>query len=233
LHIRDQDVSIWLDSSGDSLFKRGYRTKTGEAPLNEVLAAGLVDLSDWQSQFPLVNAMCGSGTIAIEAMIKALDIPPGVMGRKFAFMRWPNFDEDFYRKITESRIEKIKDYDLKIVAFDNDIVAVKAALENIFNAQAEDAVQVLEADFFNYIPKHKNGILILNPPYNERLKLENAWKYYAKIGETLKKNWGTYKAFVISSNLEAIKNLGLKSSYSTEIFAGGLKAVYKRYEIHE
>jgi putative N6-adenine-specific DNA methylase len=169
VHIFRDDVTIHLDSSGDPLYKRGYRSGTGEAPLKEVLAAGLVKLAGWERHQLLVDGMCGSGTISVEAALWANNIPPGYYRNDFTFMKWRNFDEQLYNTIVDGAISRIREDKVEILASDIDEAMVKKTNYNIRHAKVDDVVKASQGSFFDIVPPKKSGVLILNPPYGERM----------------------------------------------------------------
>ncbi len=170
IHIFRNDVTVSLDSSGDSLHKRGYRNATNLAPLNEVLAAGMVLLSGWDYHIHLIDPMCGSGTIAIEAALFANNVPPGYYRDEFGFMRWKNYDEKLWNLIYEKSLEKINNKEPDILASDISRNVLKKAKENVHNAKVEDVVKLKTSSFFDLMPTKERGMIIMNPPYGERME---------------------------------------------------------------
>jgi putative N6-adenine-specific DNA methylase len=233
VHIYKNEVSLHLDSSGDPLYKRGYRADINEAPMKEVLAAGLVKLSGWEKHLLLVDGMCGAGTIAIEAALWANNIPPGYYRNDFGFMRWRNFDEDTYEKIFESAINKKKHDPVQIIANDNDGPTLKKAISNTKNAKVDDVVTCTESNFFDITPPRQAGVVILNPPYGERLPVEEIETLYKEIGNKLKKDFKGFNAWIITSNPEAIKSIGLRPSRRIHIFNGSLECRYLKFELYD
>jgi len=233
VHIYKNEVSLHLDSSGDPLYKRGYRADINEAPMKEVLAAGLVKLSGWEKHLLLVDGMCGAGTIAIEAALWANNIPPGYYRNDFGFMRWRNFNEDTYEKIFESAINKIKNDPVQIIANDNDGFTLKKAISNTKNAKVDDVITCTESSFFDMTPPRQAGVVILNPPYGERLPVEEIEKLYKEIGNKLKKDFKGFNAWIITSNPEAIKSIGLRPSRRIQIYNGSLECRYLKFELYD
>jgi putative N6-adenine-specific DNA methylase len=165
--------SVSLDSSGESLHKRGYKIATNIAPINEVLAAGLVMLSGWDGQSDFMDPMCGSGTILIEAAMIACNIPPNLMRNEFGFERWKDWDVDLFEKIENSLLSKTRDFHHKIMGFDKSPSAVRKALENVKNAHLEEFINVKHEDFFKTQKGGENHLhMLFNPPYGERLDLD-------------------------------------------------------------
>lgn len=233
VHIENNYCNISLDSSGDSLHKRGYRSSTNIAPINEVLAAGMLMLSGWQGQCEFLDPMCGSGTIAIEAAMIACNIPPNLNRKEFAFEKWKDWDEDLFEKIEESAIKKIKDFHFKIRGYDKAPSAVMKAKENVKNANLSDFIEIQQKNFFES-EKENDGYLhmLFNPPYGERLEVD-VEEFYAKIGDTLKQSYHGTHAWFIATNFDAIKSVGLRASRKIKLFNGPLEARLLKYVIYE
>lgn len=232
VHIFKNEVSLNLDSSGDPLYKRGYRADINEAPMKEVLAAGLVKLSGWEKHLLLIDGMCGAGTIAIEAALWANNIPPGYYRDQFGFMRWKNFDEQLYDTIFESSVSKIKEDKVEIIANDIDAHTLKKAKSNTQNAKVDDVVTCTNESFFDIKPTRQGGVVILNPPYGERLPVDEIEKLYKEIGDKLKKDFQNFNAWIITSRPEAIKSVGLRPSRKIQIYNGALECRYLKYELY-
>ena len=232
IHVYKNEVTLNLDSSGDPLYKRGYRSDINEAPMKEVLAAGLVKLSGWEPHLLLIDGMCGAATISIEAALWANNIPPGYYRNDFTFMRWRNFDEKLYETIFESSISKIKNNDVNIIANDNDRFTLKKAVINIKNAKVDDVVKCTEQSFFDIVPDRPTGTIILNPPYGERLPVADIQAMYKEIGSKLKKDFQNFNAWIISSSPEAIHSIGLRPSRKIQIYNGALECRYLKYEMY-
>jgi putative N6-adenine-specific DNA methylase len=233
IHIFRDEVSVNLDSSGDPLYKRGYKSEIAEAPMKEVLAAGLVKLSGWEPHQLLIDGMCGSGTIAIEAALWANQIPPGYYRENFGFMRWRNFDAELYDTIYEGCIGKIKNEKVQIVANDIDHYTLKKAKANAQNAKVEDVITCTNMSFFDIVPDRKGGVIILNPPYGERIELDEIKKFYKEIGDKLKKDFKGFTAWIITSSPDAIKSVGLHPSKKIVLYNGSLECRYLRYDLYE
>jgi putative N6-adenine-specific DNA methylase len=233
IHIFNNEVSVHLDSSGEPLYKRGYRSDINEAPMKEVLAAGLVKLSGWEKHLPLIDGMCGAGTIPIEAALWANNIPPGYYRNQFGFMRWRNYDEKLYETIYESSINKIKNEPVDITASDIDEPSFKKAIINCKNAKVDDSVKCFHASFFDIMPERKAGTVILNPPYGERLPVAEIEKLYKEIGDKLKKDFKGYTAWIISSSPEAIKSIGLRPSRRIHLFNGSLECRFLKIDLYD
>ena len=233
VHIQKDLCSISLDSSGDSLHKRGYRNLTNIAPINEVLAAGLVLLSGYTGDCNFIDPMCGSGTILIEAAMIANNIPANINRKEFGFENWDDYDEDLFFTIQESLLKKIRSSHFKIMGFDKAPSAVRKAKENVENANLTEFIGVHHVNFFNSMKEVFGKTTILfNPPYGERLDIDIN-EFYKKIGDTLKNGYPDSTVWFITSNKEAIKNVGLRTSKRIPLKNGDLDCVYVRYDIYE
>jgi putative N6-adenine-specific DNA methylase len=232
IHIDRHFCTVSLDSSGESLHKRGYKVATNIAPINEVLAAGLVMLSGWDGQSDFMDPMCGSGTILIEAAMIACNIPPNLMRNEFGFERWEDWDVDLFEKIEESLLSKTRDFHHKIMGFDKSPSAVEKATQNVENSKLEDFIYIKHEDFFK---TQKGGEahlhMVFNPPYGERLDIEME-TFYGAIGSTLKHKYPGTHAWMISSNLEALKHIGLRPSRKIKLFNAKLEARFQKYEMY-
>lgn len=235
VHIYKNEVTLHLDSSGDPLYKRGYRSDINEAPMKEVLAAGLVKLSGWEKHLLLVDGMCGAGTIAIEAALWANNIPPGYYRNDFGFMRWHNFDEKLYDTVYESSISKIKNDKVEIIANDIDLPTLKKAVTNTKNAKVDDVINCTNFSFFDMQPTRGGGVVILNPPYGERIPLpeDETVRMYKEIGNKLKKDFKGFNAWIITSSPEAVKSIGLRPSRRIHLFNGSLECRYLKFELYD
>jgi len=232
VHIDREQCNISLDSSGDSLHKRGYKLATNIAPINEVLAAGIIMLSGWDGQSDLIDPMCGSGTILAEAAMIACNIPPNLMRKEFAFERWNDWDVDLFEKIEESLIKKTRDFHHKIIGYDKSPSAVAKAKENIANAHLEDFITIQHEDFFKTQRGGESKLhMVFNPPYGERLDIEME-SFYKNIGDTLKQNYPNTNAWFITSNLDALKHVGLRPSRKIHLMNAMLDSRLVKYEIY-
>ena len=232
VHIDRDQCTFSLDSSGASLHHRGYRKATNIAPLNEVLAAGLILLSGWDQRTDFLDPMCGSGTIPIEAAMMSCKIPANINRKEFAFEKWADWDEDLYLTIEESQLNKIQGLAGTISGFDKAPSAVAKAKDNVRNANLEDFVSIDKDNFF-FSQKEQEGPLHLltNPPYGERLEGDiNA--LYGSFGDTLKQYYTNTQAWMITSNLEAMKHVGLRPSRKIKLFNGKLESRLLHYNIY-
>jgi len=233
LHLQGDQLTISLDSSGNSLHQRGYRIETNIAPINEVLAAGMLLHSGWESKTYFYDPMCGSGTLAIEAAMIACNIPPSLNRTTFSFMNWKNFDTELFELIRHSCLSKVREFRGHIYASDKAPSAVRKAQENIENAGLEEYISVVRSDFFfadrpSDVPLH----IVFNPPYGERLPID-ADVFYGKIGDTLKKEYQGCEAWFITANIEALKSVGLRPSRKIKMFNGKLESRLVNYELYE
>lgn len=232
VHIFRNQVNVSLDSSGDSLFKRGYRVDIDTAPMKEVLAAGIVLLSNWQPHLPLIDGMCGSGTLGIEAALYANNIPPGVFREEFGFMKWHDFDKELWDTIYDSCINRIKDDMPTIISSDIESIPLEMAKRNGGVAKVDDVIQYEHISFFDIMPTKPHGTILLNPPYDERIKMEDTNAFYKQIGDKLKKDFGGWTCWIISSNMEAIKSIGLHPSKKMTLFNASLECKLLKYEMY-
>lgn len=233
VHIYKNEVTLNLDSSGEPLYKRGYRSDINQAPMKEVLAAGLVKLSGWEPHLLLIDGMCGAGTIAIEAALWANNIPPGYYRNDFTFMKWRNYDEKLYETIYDGCINRIKNNDVNIIANEIDEATIKKAAINVRNAKVDDVVTCNHQSFFDMHTERKAGVIILNPPYNERMPLDETEKLYKEIGDKLKKDFKNFVAWIITSAPEGVKSVGLRPSRKIQVYNGSLDCRFLKYELYE
>jgi len=233
VHIQKDLCTVSLDSSGDSLHKRGYRNLTNIAPINEVLAAGLVLLSGYTGDCNFIDPMCGSGTILIEAAMIANNIPANINRKEFGFEKWSDYDEDLFFTIQDSLLKKIRTCHFKIMGFDKAPSAVTKAKENIENANLSDFIGVHHVNFFNSVKEVFGPTTILfNPPYGERLDID-IQEFYKKIGDTLKNGYPDCTVWFITSNLEGLKYVGLRTSKKIPLKNGDLDCRFVRYDMYE
>jgi len=233
VHIHHQTCTVSLDSSGDSLHKRGYRTATNIAPINEVLAAGLILLTGYDGGTHLIDPMCGSGTILIEAAMIAANIPPNINRPEFGFEKWRDYDNSLFEVIQDSLLKRIKDPYFKIMGFDKAPSAVRKAKDNVTNANLDEFVNVFQIDFFESEKQLRGPVTMLfNPPYGERLEIDTEG-FYQQIGNTLKKNYPGTTAWFITSDMEALKHVGLKTSKRIPMRNADLECRFVRYDMYE
>jgi putative N6-adenine-specific DNA methylase len=233
LHIQEDFCTISLDSSGASLHHRGYRTATNIAPLNEVLAAGLIQLSGWNGNTDFLDPMCGSGTLVIEAAMFACNVPANINRKLFAFEKWTDWDADLFEKIQESQLKKIINPSIQIKGSDKSPSAIEKALINIKNTNLNDFVTIEKKDFFQLEKENTEPLhLLTNPPYGERLD-GDINVLYQGIGDAFKQSFPNTHAWIISSNMEAIKCIGLRPSRKIKLFNGKLETKLMYYPIYK
>ncbi len=233
LYVTDRLVEVSLDSSGASLHQRGYRTATNIAPINEVLAAGMLLLSDWDGYTDFLDPMCGSGTLLIEAAMIACNIPPNLNRKEFAFQKWTDWDNELYTKIEESSLNKVREFTHKIIGYDKAPSAIRKAQQNIENANLSEFITLYSQDFFTSTKENPEKPLhiVFNPPYDERLAIDIN-SFYKQIGDTLKQNYPGTNAWFITANLEAIKSVGLRPSRKIKLFNGKLESRLVKYALY-
>lgn len=232
VHIFQDKVNVSLDSSGESLFKRGYRVDIDTAPMKEVLAAGMVLLSGWQPHLPLIDGMCGSGTLGIEAAFFANNIPPGCFRENFGFMNWHDYEPELWDTIFTSSINRIKEDMPFIYSSDIDLKPLEMAKRNAAVAKVDDVIHYEQISFFDVMPTKPKGTILLNPPYDERIKMEDTNAFYKQIGDKLKKDFGGWTACIITSNMEAAKHIGLHPSKKITLFNGSLECKLLKFEMY-
>lgn len=233
LHISKNIVTISLDSSGTSLHQRGNRVEQTIAPINEVLAAGLVLLSNWNGASHFVDAMCGSGTIVLEAAAIAINKAPNLDRNYFCFKNWNNFDSSLFNAIQQELKQKIKHFDYKIIGSDNNKKAIFTAKQNVRKAGFDSIIEIRESSIQKVIPPLGDGTLIINPPYGERMQLQDADRLYKQIGTAFKEHFTGYTCGIITSDFAALKNVGLKPSRKYSLINGKLDCAFNLYEMYE
>ena len=222
--------TLSLDSSGYSLHKRGYKSNTVVAPMNEVLAAGLILLSGWNQISDFHDPMCGSGTILIEAALIANNIPANIFRDKFGFASWKDYDEELFELIRDTSLNKEKEYKGKITGGDNFQKAVRMTRENVENALMFESIKVKNEDFFE-TKISPNTFVLFNPPYGERIEL-GMNEFYEKLGTSLKNNYQDCDVWLISSDLENLKMIGLKPNKKIKVMNGKLECSFRKFEIY-
>ncbi|MCB0570313.1 MAG: class I SAM-dependent RNA methyltransferase [Phaeodactylibacter sp.] len=233
VHIYNDECTVALDSSGMSLHKRGYRMETLEAPINEVLAAGLVLLTGWLRDCAFVDPMCGSGTILIEAATYAFNLAPQLNRSFFGFKYWRNYDAGLWEEVLAEAREQALPFAYGLYGYDKDFRAMKIARQNALAAHLEGKVSIDRKAFEKLEPPAENGLIVMNPPYDERIGNDDIGTFYKMIGDRLKQAFSGYEAWVISSNMGALKNVGLRPSQKATLFNGALECKYLKYELYE
>lgn len=233
IHIQHNKCNVALDSSGASLHQRGYKKATNIAPINEVLAAGLLLLSDWDGRTDFLDPMCGSGTILIEAAMIACNIPANINRKDFAFQKWPDFDDHLFVKIREASLNKTREFHHRMLGYDKVPSAVRKAQDNIENAGLSEYISVEQKDFFKSEKQGEKPLqMVFNPPYGERLTIEME-TFYSQIGDTLKKKYTGTNAWFITSNLEALKYVGLRTSRKIKVYNSNLESRLVQYIMYD
>ena len=231
LHIAKHTCTVSLDSSGGSLHKRGYKSDMVTAPINEVLAAGLILLSDWNKKSDFHDPMCGSGTILIEAALIAYNIPVNIFRNKFGFECWKDFDKNLWETIKEVSLNKERNYYGSITGGDNFQKAVRISRSNIKNALLRENIKVTNSDFFE-TEINQGTFVIFNPPYGERIDL-GVNDFYEKVGTTLKHNYKECIVWIISSDIENMKLIGLRPNKKIKLMNGELECSFRKFEVYE
>jgi len=233
IHIQKEQCNVSLDTSGRSLHQRGYRTATNIAPINEVLAAGLLLLSGWDGQCDFLDPMCGSGTFLTEAAMIACNIPANINRKEFAFEKWDDFDQDLFEKIVDSCLNRTREFHHKIIGYDKAPSAVNKSIDNVENANLTEYITVERKNFFETEkPTEKHLHMVFNPPYGERLDIDME-EFYASIGDTLKQKYPGTDSWFITSNLEALKYVGLRPSRKIKVFNSHLESKLVKYVMYE
>ncbi len=240
LHIGNDILNLSLDSSGESLHKRGYRVATTEAPINEVLAAGMLRMAGWHGQSDFYDPMCGSGTLLIEAALMARNIAPGVFRQSFAFEKWPDFDADLWNDIYNDDSQE-REFTHRIYGSDASFYAIQQAAKNIKSAGVQKDVELRQIRMeeisnqkFEITDQQSSPLVMLNPPYGERLKSNKEMEdLYGAIGTALKHQFTGANAWIISSNDAAMKCIGLKPSKKYRLLNGELDCQFNKYELFQ
>jgi len=233
IHLQNNICDISLDSSGTSLHKRGYRQIVGEAPMSEVLAAGLILLSGWDKQSNFLDPMCGSGTLLIEAALIANNIPPSTYREDFGFMKWKDFDAELWENLKNEAFDLQTEFDYKIIGSDISERNLSSAIRNVRSAHLHKDIELSVGSFENIVPPEGTGMLITNPPYGERIQVHDIIQLYRQIGDTLKQKFAGWQTWVISGDLLAIKHIGLKPTKRITVFNGQLECKFNKFEIYE
>ena len=232
IHIMGDHATLFLDSSGEPLYRRGYRVASHPAQISEVIAAAMVKLSGWQADCDLIDPMCGSGTILIEAALAALNVPAGFFRRSYGFYRWKTFDRKRWEQIQDEA--DIRD-DVPVNFYGSDISSrfIGMAKDNICEARLTDFIRVHRCPMNESRPVRTPSFVIFNPPYGERLDMEDIEAAYKEIGDTLKQHYAGCTAFIISSNISALKNIGLHASKRITLYNGALECKFMRFDLYK
>jgi putative N6-adenine-specific DNA methylase len=232
IHIAEDDCTLSLDSSGESLHRRGYRQESVEAPLNEVLAAGMILMTGWHGDCDFIDPMCGSGTLLIEAALIARNMAPGLFRKEYAFEKWADFDADLFDEIYNDDSQE-REFNHHIYGYDVDIKAVNTARLNVKAAGLSADITVAEQDFKDFVqPTHKS-ILVTNPPYGERISTPDLLGTYKMIGERLKHQFTGNDAWILSYREECFDQIGLKPSIKIPVYNGSLECEFRKYQMFD
>ena len=232
VHINKSTCTVSIDSSGESLHKRGYKKYNSFAPLNEVLAAGLILLSGWRGKIDFLDPMCGCGTILIEAAMIAGNIPPNLHRSSFAFEKWNDWDQELFNIIEESLTKKINKINCKIFGYDISNVIIRKCKKNIEESDIDFKINVETRDFFKSKKYNKERLLIIvNPPYDKRIPTDFK-SFYSDIGNTLKRNYDNTSSWIFTANMDAIKCIGLRTSKRIKLFNSSLESRFLNYQIY-
>lgn len=230
IHIAEDDATLSLDSSGESLHRRGYRQESVEAPLNEVLAAGMIMMTGWKGETDFIDPMCGSGTLLIEAAMIARNMSPGIFRKEFAFEKWPDFNQELFDHIYNDDSQE-REFEHHIYGYDIDMKAVNTARLNAKAAGFTKDITIEQADFKNFTQPSQPSIIITNPPYGERISTPNLLGTYKMIGERLKHEFMGNDAWILSYREECFEQIGLKPSIKIPVFNGSLECEFRKYAL--
>ena len=232
IHIAEDQATLSLDSSGESLHRRGYRQESVEAPLNEVLAAGMILMSGWKADTDFIDPMCGSGTLLIEAALIARNINPGVFRKAFAFEKWPDFNQELFDTIYNDDSQE-RDFAHHIYGYDVDMKAVNTARLNVKAAGLSQTITVEQQDFKDFKKPAEKSIIMTNPPYGERISTPDLLGTYKMIGERLKHEFGGNEAWILSYREECFEQIGLKPSIKIPLYNGSLECEFRKYALFD
>ncbi|MCR5644149.1 MAG: methyltransferase [Prevotella sp.] len=239
LHIHIADVApgessctLCLDSSGESLHRRGYRQESVEAPLNEVLAAGIILMTGWEGECDFIDPMCGSGTLPIEAALIARNMAPGLFRKEFAFEKWPDFDAELFDRIYNDDSQE-REFTHHIYGYDIEMKAVNTARLNVKAAGLSDCITIDQKDFKDFTHPAEKSIIVTNPPYGERISTPDLLGTYKMMGERFKHEFQGNDAWVLSYREECFDQIGLKPSLKTPLYNGSLECELRKYQMFE
>lgn len=231
VHCANDFFTVSLDSSGASLNQRGYREEGHKAPMNEVLAAGMLILSGWDKKKPLVDPMCGSGTLLTEAAMMAMNMPPNLKRKEFGFRTWPEYSPILWNRVKAEEQSKVRKPNIDLTGVDIDDNAVQMARKALGKIGLRREVRIKTMDFRDFKPISEQGIIVTNPPYGERIG-DDILMFYQTMGDAFKQNFVGYDAWLISSNKQALKQIGLKDSERIKLYNGKLECDFCKYELY-
>ena len=232
MHIAEDKCTLSLDSSGESLHRRGYRQESVEAPLNEVLAAGMILMTGWQGDTDFIDPMCGSGTLLIEAALIAKNMAPGLFRKEYAFEKWPDFDADLFDAIYNDDSQE-REYKYHIYGYDIDMKAVNTARLNAKAAGLSGDITITQQDFKDFTQPQNKSLIVTNPPYGERISTPDLLGTYKMIGERLKHQFKGNDAWILSYREECFEQIGLKPSIKIPLFNGSLECEFRKYQMFD
>ena len=231
IHLAYNSLSILLDSTGKSLHLRNYKERAYKAPLNEVMAAGILKISGWDGQTTFVDPMCGSGTFTTEGLMIAANIPSGKFIERFCFENWADFRSSIWDGVKSTADAMMAAPKCEMIASDINSFAVRDLKKNLQKLPYRDKIKIMEADFLN-TEGRPDSYVYLNPPYDKRIQMRNITEFYRKIGDQLKTTWQGSEAWVVSGNNQAMKNFGLKSSLKHKLDNGGIPSKLYKFELY-
>ena len=234
IHIAENHCTLSLDASGESLHRRGYRQESVEAPLNEVLAAGMILMTGWQGETDFIDPMCGSGTLLIEAALIAHNMAPGLFRKEYAFEKWPDFDADLFDRIyNDCEEQENENVSCHFYGYDIDMKAVNTARRNVQAAGLSGSITIEQQDFKLFKQPQKKSIIVTNPPYGERISTPDLLGTYRMIGERLKHEFTGKDAWVLSYREECFDQIGLKPSIKIPLYNGSLECEFRKYQMFD
>jgi putative N6-adenine-specific DNA methylase len=232
IHIAEADCTLCLDSSGESLHRRGYRQESVEAPLNEILAAGMILMTGWRGETDFIDPMCGSGTLLIEAALIARNMAPGLFRKEYAFEKWPDFDAELFDSIYNDDSQE-REFTHHIYGYDIDMKAVNTARLNVKAAGLTADITIEQQDFKDFTQPKEKSILVTNPPYGERITTPDLQGTYRMIGERLKHQFMGGNAWILSYREECFDQIGLKPSIKIPLYNGSLECEFRKYTMFD
>lgn len=234
INISSAGCLVALDSSGEPLFKRGYRKLTNDAPLNEALAAGIILKTGWNGDTNFIDFMCGSGTFVFEAAMIAANIPPNINRKFYGFQKWRDYDPILWKNILEEAVSQIKEeVNIKISGTDFSSKSINMARQNAVSSNLDEWVRFAVKPFQEQVRNSEKGVIVVNPPYGERMEVEDINALYESLGDTLKQRFTGWDAWVLTSNKDALKQVGLKASKKIQLMNGNLDCRLVKYELYE